>query len=115
MPHLSITLWNEPFESIRQKLMAGASALVAKTLVKSESSVCVTVPHAAMLFGGEPGPAAFLELRSLGGLDANVNAVLSRKLCKLLESEIDIPPERVFLNFVNVERGDWGWNGKTFL
>ena len=66
-----------------------------------------------MLFGGEAGPAAFLELRSIGGLDANTNAVLSRKLCKLLESEIDIPPERVFLNFVNVKRGDWGWNGKT--
>lgn len=114
MPYLSLTLSNELFEGTRDRLLHEASALVAETLGKSESLVCVSIRHAAILFAGDSGPAAFIELRSLGGLDANTNAVLSRELCALLEREADVPPERVFLNFVDVERPDWGWNAKTF-
>ncbi len=115
MPYLSLTLSNELFESARDRLLHQVSALVAETLGKSESLVCVSIQHAAILFASGSGPAAFLELRSLGGLDANTNTVVSRKLCELLEREADVPPDRVFLNFVEVERADWGWNAKTFL
>ncbi len=113
MPYLSLTLSNELFENTRDRLLHVASALVAETLRKSESAVCVSIQHAPMLFAGGSGPSAFLELRSVGGLNANTNTVLSRKLCELLEREADIPPDRVFLNFVEVDRADWGWNAKT--
>ena len=91
MPYLSLTLSNELFEGTRDRLMHAASALVAETLRKSESAVCVSIQHATMLFAGGSGPSAFLELRSLGGLDANTNTVLSRKLCELIEREADYP------------------------
>ncbi len=113
MPYVSLTLSHQLFEGIRDRLLHEVSAAVAETLRKSESVVCVSIRDAAMLFGGASGPSAFVEVRSIGGLDANTNTVLSRRLCELLEREAEVPPDRVFLNFVEVEREDWGWNATT--
>ncbi len=113
MPYLAITLAAEPFEEVRNRLLHESTRIVAEQLAKPASVVCVSCRSEAMLFGGEDGPAAFLELRSSGGLDANRNAVLTRKLCRLLAREVDVPPERVFVTFVDIPPADWGWNGKT--
>ena len=113
MAYLAVTVSNELFEATRTKLIREASAIVAQTLHKSESVVCVSVRHAAILFGGESGSAAFVELRSPDGLGANVNSLLSKKLCELLLREAGVPPERVYLNFVDLELPSWGWDGKS--
>ncbi len=52
MPYLSLTLSNELFESTRDRLLHKVSALVAETLGKSESLVCVSIQHAAILLAG---------------------------------------------------------------
>ncbi len=113
MVYLSLTLSHELFETAREHLIREASELIAQTLRVSESTVCVSVSHAAMVFGGATGSAAFVELRSPDGLDANVNSVLSKRLSELLRREAEVAPDRVFLNFVDLERASWGWDGKT--
>jgi len=112
MPLVAITLSNDLFESVREKLLREVSAVVATTLDTSEAGLQITLRQAHSLFGGESGPTAFVEVRSPGKLDANTTSRLARELCALLEIEADVPPERVFLNFMEVSRGDWGWNGK---
>ncbi len=39
---------------------------------------------------------------------------LSQQVCKLLSDSLGIGPDRVYLNFTDVEAGNWGWNGRTF-
>ena len=101
-------------EEKRKALLAALSKTVAETIGKPEHYVMVTVSQAAMLMAGNPGDAAFVDIRSIGGLTSDVNRKLSQKVCKLLNDSLGIPENRVYLNFTDVEAGNWGWNGSTF-
>jgi phenylpyruvate tautomerase PptA (4-oxalocrotonate tautomerase family) len=95
-------------------LLTSLSKAVAGTIGKPEQYVMVTISQSAMLMSGKPGDAAFLDIRSIGGLNSETNRKLSQQLCKLLKDSLGIAPDRVYLNFTDVEAGNWGWNGSTF-
>ena len=97
-----------------QAFLKKASRLVAQELGKPEQYVMVSLaPTSAMLFAGSAEPAAFLELRAIG-LPAARTGDLARVLCELVESQLGVPKDRVFINFVDVPANLWGWNGETF-
>lgn len=50
-------------------------------------------------FGGNEQPAAYGELVSIGGLNADVNKKLSAAVAEILESKLSIPKSRFFLKF----------------
>ncbi len=115
MPLLSITTSNDLFESVREKILREASSIVAKSLGKTEAAVMVILRSGHNLFGGDPGPSAFLELRSASSLDPSTTSKVAQGLCEIMEKEGDIPQERIYLNFMQLKRSDWGWNGKLLL
>lgn len=98
----------------RQALLPAVSQLLAKTLGKPEQYVMVTVSSASIWFGGRGEPAAFGDLRAIGGLTEPIIQELAARLCDLLHQTLQIPPARVFLNFTDVPASAWGWNGTTF-
>jgi len=95
-------------------LLASLSKLVAGATGKPEQYVMVTVGQAAMLMSGKPGDAAFVDIRGIGGLTGEVNRKLSQQVCKVLSDSLGISPDRIYLNFTDVEAKNWGWNGNTF-
>ena len=114
MPYLKIQT-NKPIDgAASQPFLKKASRLVANELGKPEDYVMVGLgPSTAMLFAGSGEPAAFVELRAIG-LPANKTGDLSRVLCELIESELGIAKDRVFINFADYPANLWGWNGETF-
>lgn len=98
----------------REALLAAASRLLAEATGKPESYIMVTLDEAACCFGGKPGPAAFADVRGIGGLTKEVNCNISEKLCALLESELDISPDMVYATFLDVPASSWSWKGETF-
>ena len=50
----------------------------------------------------------------IGGLSGDVNRQLSQKVCRLLTESLGVPQDRIYLNFTDVEAGNWGWKGNTF-
>ncbi len=114
MPYLTIRS-NQIIEAQKgRQLLYKASALIAKELGKSENYVMVSLePPATMLFGGNDAPLAYLELKSIG-LPAQKTGELSAALCTLLEAEIGIARDRIYIEFSDAERHLWGWNGGTF-
>jgi len=101
-------------EDKRKVLLASLSKAVAETIGKPEQYVMVTAGQATMLMSGKQGEAAFVDIRSIGGLSNDVNQKLSQQVCKLLKDSLGISPDRVYLNFTDVEASNWGWNGSTF-
>jgi phenylpyruvate tautomerase len=101
-------------EDKQKTLLASLSKLVAETLCKPEQYVMVTADTAGLLMSGEPGEAAFVEVRSIGGLNGEVCRKLSEQICKSLSDSLSIPSNRIYLNFTDVDAGSWGWNGNTF-
>ncbi len=95
-------------------LLAALSKAVAATTGKPERYVMVTAGHSAMVMSGKPGDAAFVDIRGIGGLSGETNRKLSQQVCKLLKDSLGIAPDRVYLNFTDVEAGNWGWIGSTF-
>jgi len=107
---LNLKCTREIPDELKQEL----SKAVAETIGKPETYVMVVVEKASILMSGEKGDAAFADIRSIGGLNREVNQVLTQKICALLHELLLIPSDRVYVTFQSVERDHWGWNGATF-
>ena len=114
MPYLRIQT-NQPLSPEQCATLAKtSSATVAEALGKPEQYMMVSVtPNSPMTFAGTSDPAALVELNAIG-LPATRTAELSGMLCQLLESGGGVPSDRVYINFNDVPRHLWGWNGQTF-
>lgn len=114
MPYLSIQT-NQTVEADRKpELLKKTSHTVAEILGKPESYVMIALQDSIpMSFAGNTDPAAYLELKSLG-LPESSTASFSQALCNLLQSELAVPPERVYIEFAGPDRHMWGWDSRTF-
>ena len=114
MPLLKLETTVPLLEEKGKPLLAALSKAVAGATGKPEQYVMVTASHSAMVMSGKAGEAAFVDVRSIGGLNAETNRKLSQQISKLLKDSLGIAPDRVYLIFTDVEAGNWGWNGSTF-
>jgi phenylpyruvate tautomerase len=100
-------------DEMKRDLLPKLSKLVAETIGKPEDYVMVTISSSAILMSGRPGDAAFVDLRSIGGLSHNINQQLSQKISALLKDSLGVSQDRVFLNFTDVAAANWGWKSST--
>lgn len=66
-----------------------------------------------MLFAGDDSPLAYLELKSIG-LPADRTADFSKALCELITQHLQIPSDRIYIEFSDAQRHMWGWDAGTF-
>ena len=114
MPLLKLETTVALSEDKRKSLLASLSKAVAGATGKPEQYVMVTITQTAIVMSGESGDAAFVDIRGIGGLSGEVNRKVSQQVCKLLTDSVGVPGDRIYLNFTDVEAGNWGWNGSTF-
>ena len=83
-------------------------------LGKPERYVMVSLEtNHEMVFAGDTLPLAYLELKSIG-LPDDRTTEFSARLCDFIEKELEIPPERIYVELTNAVRSKWGWNRRTF-
>jgi phenylpyruvate tautomerase PptA (4-oxalocrotonate tautomerase family) len=107
---------NKPLTpELTKELGTELSRAVAELIGKPERYVMTIVDAGSfMSLGGEEGAAAFIEVRSIGGLSPKVNAALCERLCSVTAKLATIAPTRIYLNFVDVAATNWGQDGRTF-
>jgi phenylpyruvate tautomerase PptA (4-oxalocrotonate tautomerase family) len=104
-----------PIASDKQAgVLAALSKIMSETIGKPERYVMITLQSGPILMSGAADNAAFADVRSIGGLGGGVNKQLAQKIGALLQQELGIAGDRIFLNFTDVGAGQWGWNGGTF-
>ena len=114
MPTIKIHTNADTPKDRRPALLRDLSQGIAEMLGKPESYVMVILEsNPDMCFGGTADPLAYLELKSLG-LPENRTAEFSSHLCKLLETTLQIPKKRIYIEFASPARHMFGWNGGTF-
>jgi phenylpyruvate tautomerase PptA (4-oxalocrotonate tautomerase family) len=113
MPLLKLETTTALSDDQKKTVLPSLSKIVSTTIGKPEQYVMVTAGPVNMLMSGKPGDAAFVDVRSIGGLSPDVTRKLSEQVCKLLNDSLKIAPERIFLNFTDMQAGNWGWNGST--
>jgi len=114
MPLLKLETTVALSDEKQKALLASLSKIVAETIGKPEQYVMITASQTDILMGGRPGEAAFVQVRSIGGLEGGIPKLLSKRICALLNEAAGIPQERVYLNFTDVQDAHWGWKGSTF-
>jgi phenylpyruvate tautomerase PptA (4-oxalocrotonate tautomerase family) len=114
MPILKLETSVPLTEEKQKAMLAALGKLVAGTIGKPEQYVMVTCGPTAIRMAGRDGDAAFVDIRSIGGLTNAVNRKLSAQVCQLLVDALSIPANRVYLNFTEIDAANWGWNGNTF-
>ncbi|TNG00408.1 MAG: hypothetical protein EP297_03810 [Gammaproteobacteria bacterium] len=109
-----ITLRTNQVVSDKTDLCHQLSATAAELLGKSEKYVMTLVQdQQAMSFAGNDAPTALVEVKSLG-LPEDVTTSMSEKLCRKVTELVNIPGERIYIEFSNPPRHLWGWNSGTF-
>ena len=114
MPLLKLETTVPLADEKRKTLLASLSQALAETTGKPEGYVMVTATQADILMSGKPGPAAFVDIRGIGGLSGDVNRRLSEKVSRLLHDSLGVLPDHIYLNFTEIDAGNWGWKGNTF-
>ena len=114
MPFISVTTNQSLSQSDKAELLTELSSKCAEILGKSEDYVMARLNLGeSILFAGIDEPALFAELFSIGLSDIDV-PTLSFELCTFLSEKLAVSPKRIYLNFHDVPRDLWGWNGSTF-
>lgn len=113
MPYLKIQTNLALDRETATRLMAAASDNISEQLGKPREFVMIALEREEyMFFDGSDKPVAFLELKAVG-LPALKTMQLSHALSEMIEAELPVRRDRIYIKFIDVQRGMWGWNGKT--
>ena len=110
MPLLNIST-NKKIKN--EKILLGKSSdFISKLLNKHENFVMIKLTHSlSMYFGGTDEHCSFIEIQSIGSL---YPSKMSKPICEFFSAELQIPTERIYISFIDVDPNQWAWNNKTF-
>lgn len=114
MPHFRLET-NVPQEKIPTDLPQKLCNVIAKSLSKPLNYCVATVIGGVnMSWGGTDEPAAQATLMSIGALGVAENKKHSKVLYDLIQTELKISPERMYITYTSVPASDVGYNRTTF-
>lgn len=114
MPLIKLTTNVDLNDAAKADLGKACSSLLAKCTGKPEKYAMIVIGRDAITMAGTPGPAAYADVRGIGGLSPDVNRLITKDLCELLKTRLGIAPDRVYANFTEIAASNWGFNGSTF-
>ena len=81
---------------------------------KPESYLMINlVDKQDLYFGGNKlDKGAYVEVKVLGSIDGGASGKMTVKLCEILEKELGIPGNAVYVSYWGT--ANWGWNGSNF-
>jgi phenylpyruvate tautomerase PptA (4-oxalocrotonate tautomerase family) len=114
MPYIKIETNKKLTSGDFSEKMKRVSEFISQLLDKPEKWVMVAITtNIAMLYAGIKHPTAFVELKSIG-LEKDRCPEYSKAICDFLAVQFEIPAERVYIEFVDIDRKMFGWNSGTF-
>ena len=114
MPYLKIETNQQVDGGAIKETLQRTSAFVADLLGKPNKWVMVSIDHGSpMMFGGSTEPMAYVEIKSIG-LPQDKCPDFSKDLCNFIESEFDVPADRIYIDFHDIDGKMFGWNRGTF-
>ena len=114
MPLMTTLINTKQANEAKIAFIKQASKMTSQALGKSEDYVmCLIDDGQTLLFGGSESPAAYVEFKSIGLPEEDTGA-LAQSICALIEEQLNISADRVYIEFSNAQRHLWGWNNRTF-
>lgn len=81
---------------------------------KSEAYLMVSIDDGAKLWfrGDATQDTAVVDVELLGSVDSSGSERMTAEICRILENELGISPERVYVKYTGY--ANWGWNNRNF-
>ena len=93
-------------------LISKSSEFISCLLKKPENFVMVKlIDSLKMYFAGTDEECCFIEIKSIGAIDPSQ---MSKSISEFFSVEMEIPTERIYIFFQDVDSNMWAWNSKTF-
>lgn len=106
---------NVPRASVPEGFLSELTQQLAQATGKPAQYIAVhVVPDQLMTFSGTSDPCALCSLHSIGKIGGAQNRNYSKLLCGLLSDRLHISPDRVYINYYDMNAANVGWNGSTF-
>ncbi|MEW6266201.1 MAG: phenylpyruvate tautomerase MIF-related protein [Thermodesulfobacteriota bacterium] len=96
-------------EDKKSVILTEATKIMVEVAHKKEAKVMILLETVDARMGNKNDPLAFAEVRSMVGLDHEMNHDISERLCDLLEKVLGISNERIYINFLKIPETAWGW------
>jgi len=114
MPYLKLKTNKQLSEDKKQQIMNDLTALLAKDLNKPDKYIMIECEdNRSMIFGNSDDLLVLIELRSIR-LPEDMTGELSKSLTNFVKNYLEIPADRIFINYSNYQPHMWGFNGNTF-
>ena len=98
-----------------EKIQHDATTILSEQIGKSPDFVMTVLNFDQDLsFGNSSDSCAYAEVKNVGALNPELTNSMSRDLCTLISSSLNVSEEKIYIEFQESERHLWGWNGKTF-
>lgn len=98
----------------KQMFMKEATALLSDMLNKPEKFIMIHLNTSEnMMFSGSTSGLVYAELKSIG-LPREKTPDFSARLSEFFNEKLSVPADRVYIEFTDVPRDMFGWNGGTF-
>ncbi|NJL88997.1 MAG: hypothetical protein HC916_03700 [Coleofasciculaceae cyanobacterium SM2_1_6] len=104
-----------PGQETTQALLKTLSSKLASHLGKPESYVMTMLEAGiTMTFGGTLEPVCYVEIKSVGTMNPSQTKAMSLDFCTEINKKLQIPSNRIYIEFADAKGAMWGWNGSTF-
>ncbi|XP_051513707.1 macrophage migration inhibitory factor [Myxocyprinus asiaticus] len=102
-------------DAVPAELLSEATQELAKAMSKPAQYIAVhIIPDQMMMFGGKGDPCALCSLTSIGKIGGAQNKKYSKLLMDLLNKHLGISPDRIYINFIDMDAANVAWNSTTF-
>ena len=114
MPYFKIETNQKLDDAGAAKFSKEASVFLSGLLGKPERVIMVSVDHGiSMRFNENTSPAAYVEVKSIG-LNSDKCPEYAKAVCEFVETAINVPSDRVYIDFAAINGKMFGWNRRLF-
>ncbi|NES99819.1 MAG: hypothetical protein F6K62_06620 [Sphaerospermopsis sp. SIO1G2] len=116
MPLIKVqTSVNSPDQADIETMLKGLSAKLAQHTGKPESYVMTSFQSATpMTFAGNTDPVCYVEIKSVGTMKPEQTRKMSQDFCQEINKALNVPTNRIYIEFADAQGYMWGWDGRTF-
>ena len=110
MPLISVSTSTEINE--KNIFMKDCSQLLSRLTNKPEKYVMVCLlDQIPMCFGQDLNPSCYVDIKSIGSIDP---LIMSGSISDFILKKLNIPSNKTYIRFENIEASNWAWDGKPF-
>src|ERR687885_824210 len=104
MPLIKVqTSADAPEPTAVEQLLKSLSSKLAKHVGQPESYVMTAVE-----------PTCYMEVKNIGTMSPSQTKAMSQDFSQTISEKLDVPINRIYIEFADAKGAMWGWNGSTF-